>query len=203
MRHGHRLRRIMKNRLAPTQISLKELAPEGREFDFTQESGELNAVLKDLIGNNPYDIHLKITPTGNSFDLKGHIRTAMDLQCSVCADEFKSKIRLNLHELIVITQAFGKGDQHTKANHAHEWESKGPDYILLETDHFSVGEYAHEAIALAEPIRPLCAPDQPGGCAHADQRIDRPWLSYGEEEKPGTEIRANPFQVLEKIKLKS
>jgi uncharacterized metal-binding protein YceD (DUF177 family) len=194
----------MKPRLTPTEIVLKDLPPEGREFNFTNESGELNDILKDLIGSNPYHLHFRITPMGNTFDLKGRLQAGMDLQCSLCAEDFKLPIDLNLHELIIIERALGKGDQSTKSNHAHEWETAGPDYIVLASDVFNAGEYAHEAVGLTEPIRPLCAPQTPEGCVHSKERIERPWLSYsGEERGTGTQLRANPFQTLEKLKLKS
>ncbi|MBX3022330.1 MAG: DUF177 domain-containing protein [Bdellovibrionales bacterium] len=193
----------MKLRLNPTEIVLKDLPPEGRNFEFTQESGELNDALKDLIGLNAYDLKFHLSPMGNTFDLKGHLSTKMDLQCSLCAEDYKQPVELNLHEYIVIERALGKNDQGAKSNHAHEWESGGPDYIVLNNDTFNVGEYVHEAIGLAEPIRPLCAPEKPEGCANAGQRIEREWLSFNDEKNPKSEIRANPFQVLEKLKLKS
>lgn len=192
-----------KLRLNPTEITLRDLPPEGRDFEFTHESAELTPILKDLIGSNPYSLKIQITPMGNSYDLKGQLTTSMDLQCSLCASDFKHPVNVNLHELIVIEKAFGKGDQMTRNNHAHEWEAGGPDYIVLQSDAFNVGEYAHEAIGLAEPIRPTCAPDLPAGCANPNDRPERAWLSYGQEEKPGSQIHSNPFQVLEKIKLKS
>lgn len=193
----------MKPRLTSTQIPLKDLPPEGRAFDFTSESAELTPILKELIGANPYAVHLHIVPMGNTFALTGQIEAKMDLQCSLCASDFKQPIALKLNELIVIERPLAKGDQSSKANHAHEWAAGGPDYIILPRDQFDVAEYAHEAIALAEPIRPLCAPEREGGCSQAQERVDRPWLSYGEEKSTTTEIRANPFQVLEKLKLKS
>jgi len=191
------------SRLSPLYINLKELPPEGQEFSYSRESGELNAVLKDLIGDHSYSAKLTITPMGNSFDLRGSLQTKMDLQCSLCAMDFQFPIELKLHELIVVMKkhAMGKGDQQSKTNHAHEWETQGPDYILMESDSFNVGDYLHEMVALAEPIRPLGQPNCDKDCDNLSGRERRPWLSYGgEEDAQGA--KANPFQVLEKIKLK-
>ena len=193
----------MKTRQDAKLIVLKDLPAEGRDFEFSNESGELNSILKDLIGTNPYQFNFRITPQGNSFDLRGQLESKLDLQCSVCAGDFAFPIKLDLHELIVIERAIGKGDQMTKANHAHEWVEGGPDYMILSNDTFDVGEYAHEAIALAEPMRPLCAPERPSGCAQSSQKVERTWLSYGETDKEAAALRDNPFRVLEKIKLKS
>lgn len=190
----------MKARLTPTEIALRELPIEGREFNFTRESGELNSALEDLIGSNPYSVHLKITPMGNTFDLRGRLATTLDLQCSLCAFDFKLPVDVPLHELILIEKALSKGDQMSRNNHAHEWESNGPDYIVLETDSFNLAEYVHEQIGLAEPIRPLGKPDCDEDCENLKDRVQRPWLTYGSDGEKGT---ASPFQVLEKLKLKS
>lgn len=190
----------MKPRLTPTQISLKELPLEGREFNFTRESGELTEILEDVIGTNPYQVSLKIMPMGNTFDLRGRLETQMDLQCSLCAFDFKFPVKLDLYELIIIEKALSKGDHMSRNNHAHEWESEGPNYIVLESDTFDIGEYLHEQIGLAEPIRPLGKPDCDQNCENLKDKVERPWLTYGADPAAG---KIKPFEVLEKLKLKS
>lgn len=187
----------------PNEIVLKELPPEGRDFEYSNESGELNTALRDLIGTSPYQLKFHLMPMGNTYDLRGKLQTELSLQCSRCAEEMKYAVNLDLHELLLLGRALGKNDQATKSNHAHEWESGGPDYMILESDTFNVGEYAHEAIGLAEPIKPLCAPELPEGCAHAGERPERAWLSFDNSGPEASTIRSNPFKVLEKMKLKS
>ena len=183
-----------------THISLKDLPDDGRDFEFSRASGELNHVLKDVVGQHDYRLRLHIKPMGNTYDVKGELHTEFDLQCSLCANEFPFPVHIKINELLLVEKALGKGDQGSKVNHAHEWASDGPDYIILPNDVFNIGEYAHEAIALSEPIRPLCSPQDPQGCKHPEH-IDRPWLSYG--ESAGPELKENPFRALEKLKLKS
>jgi uncharacterized protein len=193
----------MRPRLTPTEIILKDLPPDGRDFRFTNESGELNSKLEDLLGKNPYEATFKIMPMGNTFEMRGEIKTAMDLQCSLCGGDFKYKVNQPIYELIVPQKPLEKGDSQVRSNHAHELRIDGPDYILLESEVFDAGEYVHEAVALAEPLRPLGKPDCDPNCDEAKPIVDRPWLSYGnKDDKPGEGIRANPFQVLEKLKLK-
>ncbi|HMN70183.1 MAG TPA: DUF177 domain-containing protein [Bdellovibrionales bacterium] len=192
----------MRPRLSPLEIILKDLPPEGRDFVYTRESGEMNGVLKDLIADNPYDIRLKLAPIGNAFTLQGEVKTAMNLQCSLCASDFKYLVQQHLNEIIVPQKPLGKGEHQSRANHVHELQNDGPDYILLETEAFNVGEYMHELIALAEPIRPIGGPACGDECGRPEDRIQREWLTFG-EENAGTGIRTNPFQVLEKMKLKS
>ena len=183
-----------------SQISLKDLPADGRDYEFTRATGELNPVLKDLLGTHDYLLSLHIKPIGNAFDMKGELKTELNLQCALCADDFAFPVDIKINELLLVERALGKNDHGGKVNHAHEWASDGPDYIILPNEVFDIGEYAHEAIALSEPIRPLCSPGLPEGCAQPEH-IDRPWLSVGEDAGPA--VKVNPFTALQKIKLKS
>lgn len=186
-------------RHSPLHINLKELPPEGEEFSYSAKTGELTPALKELLGANEYTVSFKLTPMGNTFDLRGSISTSLNLECSLCAIDFKFPVAVKLHELIVINKPMAKGDQQTRANHAHEWESSGPDYILLESTGFDVAAYIHEMIALAEPTRPLGKPDCDVACENLTPEVKAAWKTPGSDEALA---KANPFKVLEKIKLK-
>jgi uncharacterized metal-binding protein YceD (DUF177 family) len=196
------IRALMKSRMTPTEITLKDIPAEGRDFDYDRESGELNAALHDLVGENPYRVHLHITPMGNAFDLRGEVETALNLLCATCGTEFKYPVKHSLHELMVVEKPLNKNEHHSRANHAHEWENSGPDCLMLDSDILKVKDYLHEMIALAEPIRPLCSPSaDEDRCSQAKDLPERDWLSFG-PEKPGEGIRTNPFNILQKVKLK-
>ncbi len=185
----------------PYEITLKDLPAEGREFAYDRESGELTAAIHDLVGENPYSVRFTITPVGNAFDLRGEVQTSMDLPCATCGTEFKFPIQQKLHELLVVEKPLNKNEHHSRANHAHEWASGGPDCLMLDSEVLKVRDYMHEMIALNEPIRPLCSPGVDDRCAQAKELPEREWLSFG-EEKPGQGIKVNPFEVLQKVKLK-
>ncbi|MGE4130040.1 MAG: DUF177 domain-containing protein [Bdellovibrionales bacterium] len=191
----------MKKALSPLQIHLRELPPEGREFVYDRNGGELNGILADVLGNNPYQIQVRVEPQGNLFLLSGTVSTSLDLECSLCALEFKYPVQLRLNELIVIEKPMAKGDQQTRANHAHEWQEHGPDYMVLTSDLFEIANYLHEMIALSEPLRPLGKPDCETTCENRLGQVERPWLSYGPD---GQElgVSTKPFAILEKMKLK-
>lgn len=200
MRHRSTLP-SMKARLVPIDITLKDLPLEGRDFVYSRESGELNESLVDLIKKNDYQVEFRITPMGNAYDLRGKIKTYLDLECALCAMDFKFTVEQKLHELLIVQKPLEKGDQLTKANHAHEWENQGPDYIILDAEVFRVGEYIHEVVGLAEPLRPLGKPDCDINCENLSEPVKK-YLGVG-DEGAANPIRSNPFQVLEKIKLKS
>src|SRR5687768_15042658 len=117
----------MKARLNPTQIVLKDLPSDGRDFVYTRESGELNATLADLIADNPYEVRVKLTPMGNAYDLRDELTTDLNLLCSLCASDFKFPVKQQMHELIVPQKPLNKGDQQVRSNHAHELSEGGPD----------------------------------------------------------------------------
>jgi len=191
----------MKKRLNPTHIVLKELPPEGREYDYSRESGELTDDLKELIDDNDYSIRLTVRPIGNAYDLQGELKTSLDLQCSLCAIDFKYPVTQKFHEVLVIETPLDKGDQHTKANHSSEWDPSQPEGIYLEAPVLNVGDFVHEIVAIAEPMRPLGRPGCEEACENRKDGVQRDWLSV--DPKDAKSIRNQPFAILEKMKLKS
>jgi uncharacterized protein len=191
----------MKKRLNPTSILLRELPPEGREYDYNRDSGELTEALDELIDQNDYAVRLSVRPIGNAFDVQGELKTSLDLQCSLCAIDFKLPITQKFHEVLVINEALDKGDQLTKANHSSEWDPNQPEGVYLEAPLLDVGNFIHELIAIAEPMRPLGRPGCEEACENRKDGVQREWLST--DPKDSISIRNQPFSVLEKIKLKS
>lgn len=188
----------MIKRLNPTQILLKDVPPEGRELVYSQESGELDAALKDIVGENPYLIRLEIAPLGGAFQLKGRVTAAMNLQCSLCAQDFKFPVDLALDELLMVRSPIQKGDHESRVNHSSEMDVTAPGCTYLDSDLFDVGEYIHEVIALEEPMRPLGGAQCEAGCENLQKNVQREWLSVGSEEP--IPVKANPFSVLGKLK---
>lgn len=192
----------MKHRLHPVNINLKELPPEGRDYEYSSESGELTSALKDLLHNNAYLIQFHLKPMGNTYELKGELKTQLNLQCSLCAFDLKHPLNQKFHEFLIVESPLEKGDQHTRVNHAHELTFDGPEATILESESFSVPDYFHELIGLAEPIRPVGSEkcDQ-GTCENLKEIPKRDWLTVG-AEAAAQPTKANPFKILEKIKLR-
>lgn len=192
----------MKRRLNPTTILLNELPPEGREYLYDSEAGELNSALADLIGSNTYQVRLAIRPIGNAFELSGEIKTHLNLQCSLCAYDFTYPIDERFREVLVIQEPLHKGDQNSRANHSTEWDPSQPEAIYMESDVFRVEEFIHELVGIAEPIRPLGKSTcEQGVCENLTEIPKRDWLTM--DSKDAKPIRNQPFAVLEKMKLKS
>jgi uncharacterized metal-binding protein YceD (DUF177 family) len=192
----------MKKRLNPTEILLKELPPEGRDYEYDQESGELTPFLEELVGKNPYRVTMNIRPIGNAYDVQGTLKTGLNLQCSLCAVDFALPIDQKFHDVVVINEAMHKGDTTAKTNHSSEWDESQPEGLYLDKAVLDVKEFIHELIALAEPIRPLGgkACDE-GKCENLMDRPKREWLSLDPNDT--ISVHNHPFAALGKVKLKS
>ena len=136
----------MKN---PLIIQLKDLPKRGVDFHFTRESGELNTVLKNLIGENPYDIQIHIRPDGPAYLVQGNIQTQMNLACARCALDFKYTVKKSFCESLVV--------QTQKSRRiSYSIPSDGEDFCtVLSHPGFSLEDFIHELIAVEEPLRPL------------------------------------------------
>lgn len=182
----------------PLIVRLNELPPEGLEVEFNQDSGELTTVLGDLIADNPYRMKLRLTPQGNAVELRGEIQTELNLLCSRCAIDLKHPVNLKIYEFLVVERPYVKGDRQARVNHAHECDDSGPQYTSLQSESFDLGAYIHELVALEEPSRPLRSSD----CEIACENLKNRGTDEGAWELKASR-RPNPFEVLQKLKLKS
>ncbi|NQZ01615.1 MAG: DUF177 domain-containing protein [Bdellovibrionales bacterium] len=145
--------------LTPVEIVLSELPEEGRTLHYTTETGELNDVLRDVIGNHSYDIKLTVMPMGNAYSVVGSLRTRMDLVCSKCAMDFAHSVNEKVDEIFVIEEERPRTAKSARVNHSNELDFAGPDCTELSSPVLNMGDYVREIIALSEPIRPLGGPD--------------------------------------------
>ena len=136
----------MKN---PLTLQLKDLPKQGVDLHFTKETGELNGVLDDLIGNNPYRIQIYICPDGPVYMIEGHIQTQMNLACARCALDFKHTVIKHFRESLIV--------QSKKSRRAaYSVPVNREDFCTVLFDPlFDLGDFLHELIAVEEPLRPL------------------------------------------------
>lgn len=196
----------MKRRILPTKIVLSELPPEGRDFIYNREGGELNKALMDLIGSNPYEIHFRLKPMGNVYLMDGKVGTQLDLLCSRCGVDFKQEIQEKLSEILVVQeQPMARGDSTTRVNHTSDLHENQQEATLLDSPHFDVGEFFHEIIALAEPIQPLGGSNCDVSCENLEKAYEKGWLARpGQAETEDEDFaKNNPFAGLKDLKLDS
>lgn len=190
-----------KSNYFPLKLNLNEVGLEPLDFTTNRAYGELNEVLRDLIEDQDYQVSLSVQKLGNAYMAKGTFETKLPLVCSDCGGDYLHPLKSSFEELLVIQDAYKKGDQAARNNHAHEWEPDQPQCTYLETNVLDLGELFHEQMALLEPSRPQGDVDPTHHCEDLSQ-IQREWLSVGKDSTQLDKENANPFKVLEGLKLK-
>lgn len=189
------------------KIRLGEIPENGREYHLNEKTAELTPELKDLIGSSAYDIQFNITPLNSKdYELKGVINTTTSEVCSLCGDKFQFKINTKLHEILIEAATPDKDlEKQSRSNHFSELNETGPSVTEYNHGVFEVGEFSHQAIALAVPFNPRPEADKDGNCKVClNVNINR---EFKYEEDISTFNKAkeqeNPFNVLKGIKLNS
>ncbi|MFS4459936.1 YceD family protein [Bdellovibrio sp. HCB2-146] len=182
------------------KINLTEVPEEGRSYHWNRETGELNAVLNDLIGNTSHEADFFIKPLNSKdFELTGTVRTKLPEQCGRCGIDFAFPINEKYHEILIPKQNQPRNSKYSKVNHVSDLPQGGPETSEYEGNLFDMGEFLHEVVALAAPFNPAGPEDENGDCSICKIPVKGRSFSYDEkmpEEKP-----QNPFNVLKNIKL--
>ncbi len=173
-------------------IRLHEIPKEGKSFQVDRETGELNDVLEDLIGDQGYSTEFHLLPVGQAYDLRGQIKTSFKEVCSFCASEFELPVSEKFHELILKDEAkklTGLKDFSPDEDVSVSVASNGLTY--------DVGTLIRDVIAVAEPYQPMCKQDCKGLCANCGANLNETNCRCAKEEN----VKSSPFSVLKKLKL--
>lgn len=182
------------------KINLTEIPEEGRAYHWNSQTGELNSVLVDLIGKALYETEFFIKPLNSKdYELTGTIQTKLPEQCSRCGIEFAFPVNEKFHEILIPKQDQPRGSKYSKVNHVSDLPEGGPEFTEYEGHLFNIGEYIHEAVAIAAPFNAAGPENEKGDCSICGIPVRGQSFSYDEkmpEEKP-----LNPFAVLKNIKI--
>lgn len=187
-------------------IKLSEIPEEGRDFLWNSKTGEINAVLEDLIQKQDFEAQFSIRPMNSKdFELVGLITTKAPEFCSRCGDDILFPVKASFHEILIPPQPMDRTGKYARVNHISESIEDGPTSTEYGANQiFDMGEYLHEVIGLAVPLNPIPAPDASGRCSEcAEAFADQPF-SYDEslEDQPlESAKKPNPFEVLKNLKL--
>ncbi len=184
-------------------IKLSEIPKDGKKFEFSRQSAELNETLQDLIGDASYSIEFTIVPLNSKdFELSGFAKSAYMESCSHCGVDFKYRIDEKYHEIITPYLETPRDGKYAKVNHLSDVENEGISSITYRNHIFNFGEYIHEVIAISIPLNPAPDVDSKGHCV--DCGIDVNSYDFGRDEEMSlSEEEKNPFAALKKIKLNS
>jgi uncharacterized protein len=121
---------------------------------------------------------IRLTHSGRSIIVQGHLESALTEQCSRCLRPAKARVAVDLEE-----EALPAVDLDSDAS--VEGEEAAGALRLSDHHELDLEPAVRDALSLAEPIAPLCRPDCPGLCEtcgadladdpphhHADTDID-------------------------------
>lgn len=179
------------------QIHLNEIPDDGRDWQLTRKSGELNKILEDLIQDSPYIAEFTIRPLdAGTYELSGTIKTTHPEDCSRCGLEFKWPVSERFRELLIPEIPPERNSQYAKANHLSDHNDSGPSVAEYQGNTFQMGEYLHEIIALSLPTVPAPPVEKDGKCSTC--LVNVRGKSFGYDEP--MEVRESPFAVLRTLK---
>lgn len=182
-------------------IRLSEIPQEGKSYTWNRETAELNTVLQDLLGSEKYEVQFFLKPVNSrDFMMTGTIRTQTPEDCSLCGISFKFSVDVRINEILIPTQSTERKGRYAKVNHVSDAADQGGPQAVeySENETFNMGEYIHEAIAIAVPFKPVPDTNEKDECRVCGLNQKTHNFSYDEkmeEEKP------NPFAVLKNLKL--
>ncbi len=180
-------------------INLTEIPEDGRAFEYSRKTGDLNDMLKDIIGDRDFDVNLYIRPIGNAYEMIGQVTTKVAEVCSLCGWDIEVPITKRVNEILIPEGDAYRKDQPVHGNQAVDFLSNGPTVTEYKGSTFDAGEYVHESIAISEPAYPNCGD---ADCEHLKEsakiREELASTFQAQEKKPG-----HPgFAALKDLKLK-
>ena len=177
------------------RLNLRDIPPEGRSYHFTHVTGEITADLKDLLGLEPFEVNFTIKPLGGAYEIDGNLKTQAPLQCSACGWDLPWKVEKKFHEFLVEAGPDQKSTHSVHGSESLNLDSADEGYATYQGDHFAVGEYFHEMIALAEPSYPTCGDNKCPNLSHVKEVMNQL-----QDEVKKFEQNESPFAVLQKLK---
>lgn len=182
------------------KIKLTEIPEEGRDYHWSNLTGEINGVLADIVGKNSYDANFFIRPLNSKdFELVGTIQSHTPDVCSRCGADINVKVSEKYHEILIPKLGSPRNGKYSKVNHVSDLPTGGPETSEYENMVFDMGEYLHEVVALAAPFNPTCKNDDSKVSTESCFSNEDQLFSYDEampEEKP-----ESPFAALKNLKL--
>jgi uncharacterized protein len=182
-------------------IRLTEIPDEGKSFKWNRETAELNSALDDLLGTEKFSVEFFLKPVNSKdFMMTGTIQTQVPEDCSLCGLDFKLPLSIRINEILIPTQTSDRKGHYARVNHISDAPGQdGPQSLeYAENETFDMGEYVHEAIAIAIPFKPVPETNEKDECRICG--LNQKTHNFGYDEKIETE-KPNPFAVLKNLKL--
>lgn len=175
-------------------IHLRDIPPEGKDFEFTESSKDLAEIMEGLVGKEPFRLQFTILPIGDGFSMIGKFKARTVADCTRCGAEYELKIEEPINEILVEQEEEPRGSKYAKANHYSDLSNTEGPSICFTRDHIlRLEQLLIDWIGLAtlNPVR-LC-----GG--HTCLKYGDEPIRIGDSE----DAHKSPFSILEGLSLKT
>lgn len=176
-------------------IKLNEIPEEGQTFELSERDYEIAQALKDVTEDEPFAIDCRILPSGQAYDLKGHIKTTLNHICSFCAGDYPQKVEQNFHEFLMVADRSKVSFNVTGEDLDAEEEVHA---TYLDSHVFDLGNMIREVLVLTTPTQPKCKEDCKGLCTTCGHDLNLGLCECSPSKKMGHLA----FSVLKSVKLK-
>jgi uncharacterized protein len=168
--------------------------------DLGRRAGEMRELHRELAAPPGWGLELVQVPEGATVELDIRLESVVDgvlvsavlnapltAECGRCLDPFTTEVELTATELFV-----------------YEPEADDEEVRRLDGDLLDLEPLLHDAVVLALPLNPVCAPDCAGLCAtcgarladvepgHQHENIDPRWAALGSLQKPSADQSIEP-----------
>ncbi|MBE0447906.1 MAG: DUF177 domain-containing protein [Actinobacteria bacterium] len=156
---------------------LGEVGLEER-YSFKQDFAPIKTETTKIEFVEPVTIDIKVENTGAGVRVKGHIKSALNLVCSRCLNEFSFSVDWEVDEVFSTERL------------------PSEEVYAMENSVIDLGPPSEEAFVLAIPMKPLCKEACQGICPICGQPIDK-------KHRPHEEIKIDKRLEILKGLLKS
>jgi uncharacterized protein len=189
------------------KIRLADIPREGSSWTLRRgQEEELDQALNDLIGEQePYEVTLSVRPLDQlgTFHVDGALRTQWDEACSRCAEDFKFKVSQSFRDLLIPKLEMPRNGSTAKP-HGTEHHGLGNQDVSAyeyEANHFDLGEFLHEVLALARPLAPQPEEDEKGSCILCCKTKEEIFALVQKPYEEDQDLKPpSPFDILKNLK---
>jgi uncharacterized protein len=146
-------------------ISLVRLPEDGRRFEHQYDVDGLDLSGEDFALSVPPLVKGRVDRTGVDVRVRGNLNAQINAPCDRCLENVDIPVdrEFDLY--------YTRSDEETGDDTEKELQLKDLDFAFLEGEEIDLDELVHEQLALALPVRVLCAEDCRGLCPQCG--IDR------------------------------
>lgn len=135
-------------------IDLHSIDESGQDFHFDEKSEELEGAFTDLIGENPFAIDVEFRPLGNTYQVKGRLKSQYSESCSKCGYDIDVPLDHKINEIVVIEKVRPRNTQVSQSQ--QNFDSMDPAVTYVNDSSFDLKEFLHEMMASGLNFYPKC-----------------------------------------------